>query len=192
MTPPPSALPSYSPEGELWWSGSDWKPAVSPDRRLRSDSQNWVRIARRRPFPAWSIVPASGWFVLLGIWLALSVVTIHADNPSRDTLVWAIVGGSLVASATIALGIVFGATRRALWLWLAIPVGSFARTVGYFAFVESTAASSAPGGDLATGWCAVFLSIPIFLAVLILIWVGAVLGRSAAELRKRNVARRLT
>jgi hypothetical protein len=176
----------------LWWSGSDGKHALSPDRQLRFDGQNWVRIARRSPFPVWSIIPTSGWFVLLGIWLPLSVVTFRADNPSRDTLVWAIVGGSLVASATIALGIVFGATRRALWLWLAIPVGSFAQSVGYLVFVESTAASNAPGGDLATGLGAVFLTVPIFLAVLILMWVGAALGRSAAELRKRTVARRLT
>lgn len=149
-------------------------------------------MARRSPFPVWSIVPTSGWFVLLGIWLPLSVVTLRADNPSRDTLVWAIIGGSLVASATITPGIVFGATGRALWLWLAISIGSFAQCVGYFVFVESTAASYAPGGDLATGLGVAFLTIPIFLAVLILIWVGAALGGSAVELRKRTVARRLT
>ena len=145
-------------------------------------------MARSSPFPVWLIVPTSGWFVLLGIWLPLSVVTLRADNPSRDTLVWAIVGGSLVASATITPGIVFGATRRALWLWLAIPIGS----VGYAVFVDSPAASYAPRGDLSTGLGAAFPPIPIFLAVLRPIWVGAALGGSAAELRKRTVTRRLT
>lgn len=111
-------------------------------------------MARRSPFPVWSIVPTSGWFVLLGIW--------------------------------------FGATHRSLLLWLAIPVGSLAQSVGYFVFVESTAASYAPEADLATGLGAAFLTIPIFLAVLILIWVVAALGGSAAELRKRTVTRRLT
>ena len=58
------------------------------------------------------------------------MVAFQADNPSRDTLVRATVGGSIVTLATLALGIVFGATRRALWLWLAIPAGSFVQIVG--------------------------------------------------------------
>jgi hypothetical protein len=35
------------------------------------------------------------------------------------------------------------------------------------------------------GMGALFLSIPIFLAVLIVIWVGAGIGRLVAEMRKR-------
>ena len=181
----PSAPPTYSPDGEWWWSGSDWKPALSPDRQLRFDGESWVRLARRSPFPLWSIAPTFIWFTLLGVWLPLSVVTFRADDPGRDTLIWAIVGGSIVASATLALGIAFGATRRALWLWLAVPVGTFAQTVGYLVFVESTAASNATGGDISMGFGAVVLSIPIFLALLTLIWVGAALGRLAAKLRRR-------
>jgi hypothetical protein len=80
------------------------------------------------------------------------MVTFQADNPSRDTLVSVIVGGSIVTLATLGLGIVFGATRRALWLWLAIPAGSFAQIVGYLVFVESTAASDASGADISMGW----------------------------------------
>ena len=80
----------------------------------------------------------------------------QADNPRRDTLVWAIVGGSIVTSATLALGIVFGATRRALWLWLAIPAGSFAQIVGYLVFMESTAASDLSGADISVGVGAFF------------------------------------
>ena len=125
------------------------------------------------------------WCALLAVWLPLSIITFHADDPSRDTLIWAIVGGSVVASATLVLGIAFGATRRALWLWLAVPAGTFAQTIGYWVFVESTAASNAPGGDISMGFGAVVLSIPIFLALLILIWVGAALGRLATKLRRR-------
>ncbi len=91
----------------------------------------------------------------------------------------------MVALATLTLGVVFGATRRALWLWLAIPGGSFAQAVGYYFFAESTASSYAPGGDISMGMGALFLSIPIFLAVLIVIWVGAGIGRLVAEMRKR-------
>ncbi|MBC7596549.1 MAG: hypothetical protein H7288_21925 [Kineosporiaceae bacterium] len=104
------------------------------------------------------------------------MVTFQTHNPSRDTLVWAIVGGPIVTLATLALGIVFGATRRALWLWLAIPSVSFAQIVGQLVFVESTAASDASGADLSVGVGALFLSSPIFLAVLIFIWVGTGLG----------------
>lgn len=166
---------------------------MSADRRFRFDGEKWVQTRRRNPFPVWSIAPTFGWVILLGFWLPLSMVTFQADNPSRDTLVWAIVGGSIVTLATLALGIVFGATRRALWLWLAIPAGSFAQIVGYLVFVESTAASDASGADISVGVGAFFLSGPIFLAVLILIWVGAGLGRLAAELRKQTRSRpRLT
>lgn len=35
-----SALPTFSPDGEWWWSGTDWKPAISPDRRFRFDGEN--------------------------------------------------------------------------------------------------------------------------------------------------------
>ena len=77
------------------------------------------------------------------------MVIFQADNPRRDTLVWAIVGGSIATLTTLALGIVFSATRRALWLWLAIPSGSFAQIVGYLVFVESTAAPAASGADIA-------------------------------------------
>ena len=188
----PSPPPSFSPDGEWWWSGNDWKPALSPDRRLRFDGESWVRIARRSPFPLWSIAPTFAWFVLLAVWLPLSIVTFHADDPSGDTLIWAIVGGSVVASATLVIGIAFGATRRALWLWLAVPVGAFAQTVGYLVFVESTAASNAPGGDILMGLGAAVLSIPIFLALLILTWVGAALGRLAAKLRRRANSGRIT
>jgi uncharacterized membrane protein len=125
------------------------------------------------------------WVFLLGIWLPLSTVTFHAGNPTRDTAVWAIVGGSVVTLATLTLGVVFGATRRALWLWLAIPGGSFAQAVGYLFFAESTASSYAPGGDISMGMGALLLSIPIFLAVLILTWVGAGIGRLVAGKRKR-------
>ena len=181
----PSSPQSYSPDGEWWWSGIDWKPAISADRRLRFDGEQWVRIARRSPFPVWSIAPTLIWFVLLGIWLPLLTVTFHVGNPTRDTAVWAIVGGSVVALATVTLGFVFGANRRALWLWLAIPGGSFAQAVGYFLFAESTAASYAPGGDISMGMGAFFLSIPIFLAVLIVTWVGAGIGRLVARKRER-------
>ena len=131
----------------------------------------------------WSIALTFIWLVLLAVWLPLSIITFHADDPSGDTLIWAIVGGSVVASATLVIGIAFGATRRALWL--ALPAGTFAQTVGYLVFVQSTAASNAPGGDISMGFGAVVLSIPAFLALLILIWVGAALGRLAAKLRRR-------
>ena len=140
-----------------------------------------MRIARRSPFPLWSIAPTLSWLVLLAVWLPLLLVTFHADNPSGDTLVWAIVGGS----NTLAIGIAFGVTRRALWLWLAVPAGMFAQTVGYLVFVESTTASYARGGDISMGFGAIVLSIPIFLALLTLIWMGAALGRLAARLRRR-------
>ena len=41
--------------------------------------------------------------------------------------------------------------RSALWLWLAIPPGSFAQIVGFSAFVESTAASDASGAEISVG-----------------------------------------
>jgi len=144
-----------------------------------------VRIARRSPFPLWSIAPTVICFVLLAVWLPLSVVTFHADDPSGDTLIWALVGGSVVVSATLAIGTAFGATGWALWLWLAVPAGTFGQIVGYQVFVESAAASYPPGGDISMGFGAVVLSSPIFLAVLILVWVGAALGRLAAKLRRR-------
>ena len=37
-----SALPTFSPDGEWWWNGSDWKPAISPDRGFRFDGENWA------------------------------------------------------------------------------------------------------------------------------------------------------
>lgn len=144
-----------------------------------------MQIRRRSLFPIWSIVPTFCWITLLGLWLPLSIVTFRADNPSHDTVVWAIVGGSIVVLATLTLGIVFGATRRALWLWILIPPGSFAQILGYLIFVQSTA-SNETGADLALGLGGLFLSIPIFLALLVCIWVGAGLGRLAAELRKRT------
>jgi len=69
----------------------------------------------------------------------------QADNPSRDTLVWAIGGGSIATLTTRALRIMFSATRGALWLWLwrEIPAGSFAQIISYSVFAESTAASDA-------------------------------------------------
>jgi len=85
----------------------------------------------------------------------------------------------------LAIGTAFGATRMALWLWLAVPAGTFGQIVGYQVFVESAAASYPPGGDISMGFGAVVLSSPIFLAVLILVWVGAALGRLAAKLRRR-------
>jgi ABC-type dipeptide/oligopeptide/nickel transport system permease component len=72
-----------------------------------------------------------------------------------------------------------------LWLWLAIPLGSLALSVGYFFFAESTASSNSPGGDISMGMGAFFLSVPIFLTVLIIIWVGAGIGRLVAGKRKR-------
>jgi len=94
---------------------------------------------------------------------------------------------------TLALGIVFSATRRALWLWLwlwrEIPVGSFAQIVGYLEFVESATASDASGADISVRVGALFLSGPIFLAVLIVIWAGVGLGRLATELRKQTRSR---
>jgi hypothetical protein len=179
-----SAPQTFSPDGGWWWSGTDWKPAISPDRRFRFDGEKWVQIRRRSLFPIWSILPTFGWIILLGLWLPLSIITFRADNPSHDTLVWAIGGGSIIVLATLALGFVFGATRRALWLWLVILPGSFAQNVGYLIFAQRTAAVSAPGTDMAMGLGAFFLSIPIFLAVLVCIWLGAGLGRLAAELRK--------
>ncbi len=173
----------FSPDGEWWWSGTDWKPAISPDRRFRFDCENWVQIRRRSLFPIWSIVPTFGWITLLGLWLPLSIITFRANNPSHDTVVWAVVGGSIVVFATLAFGFVFGATRRALWLWLMIFPGSFAQIVGYLIFAQSTAA---PGADIGMGVGALFLSVPIFLAVLVCVWLGAGLGRLAAELLRRT------
>ena len=121
----------------------------------------------------------------MAVWLPHSIVTFHADDPSGDTLIWALVGGSVVASAMLAIGTAFGATRMALWLWLAVPAGTFGQIVSYQVFVESAAASYPPGGAISMGFGAVLGSSPIFLAVLILIWVGAALGRLAAKLRRR-------
>jgi len=175
---------TFSPDGEWWWSGIDWKPAISANRRLRFDGEQWVRIARRSFFPVWSIAPTLIWFVLLAIWLPLSAVTFRAGNPTGDTAVWAIVGGSVCVLATLTLGFVFGATRMAAWLWVAIPAGSFAQTNGYLILVQSTAPPEVESSDIALGFGAAVLSVPIFLAVVIIIWVGGRIGLAVSEFVK--------
>ena len=35
----------FSPDGQWWWDGSQWKPAVSPDHMWRWDGQRWVANA---------------------------------------------------------------------------------------------------------------------------------------------------
>jgi len=119
----------------------------------------------------------------LALWVPLGAVTFHAGNSIGDTAVWAIVGGSACVLATLTLGFIFGATRRAVWLWVAIPVGSFAQTFGYSIFAQSTAPPDVEGSDIALGLGAIVLSVPIFLAVLITIWVGGGIGLAVAKKR---------
>ena len=70
------------------------------------------------------------------------------------------VGGSLVSLATLTLGIVIGTTRMALWLWLAIPSGSFAQIVGYSVLVESTSTPDASRAGISEGVGALFFERP--------------------------------
>jgi Flp pilus assembly pilin Flp len=43
LPPGAGAAPTtFSPDGQWWWDGAQWRPAVSPDGRWRWDGRSWV------------------------------------------------------------------------------------------------------------------------------------------------------
>ena len=75
----PSAPPNtrFSSDGFWWWSGAEWKPAVSPDRLWQWNGATWVPravAAGSRPGAGVGVVITIGGFA--GVLVLVSLLTV--------------------------------------------------------------------------------------------------------------------
>ncbi|WP_415854369.1 hypothetical protein [Sinomonas sp. G460-2] len=187
MEPDPGR--QHSDDGQWWWDGQRWLPALSLDGRWRFDGRAWRRNSQWRE-PSRAVLITGGiWAAALALWAPVLMMVLPAPSGVLDTgeeTVLIAVFVVVVLLATVATGFAVGLATQLRWLWLASVVGAGAQMVGY---VASMVLSDAPSADDFAAVGSIMLTGPVLLGITALLWAGAGLGRLATAIRRRMVRR---
>lgn len=164
-----------SADGQWWWDGQAWVPAISIEgaRWTPSGPRSGSLAALRGESRSFKLILAA-WVILLVTWVPLTFQS--SDNaPSGLMAVLAFVAGALAMSGTIGLGSLLGYRQRWRYLGCMGLVGSLAiALVVFFTFesIQSATASDGPG----VGIGAFFVSLAIALVAGVFLLMGALIG----------------
>ena len=179
----------FSDDGQWWWDGRGWLPAVSMDRRWRFDGQRWRRNTSWRAPSKWVLIGAAVWAFVLLIWgpIAIALLSTPDGGSSPDSLAILLAVLACLAVATALLGLLFGVTTQLRWIWAATVIGTWAQLSGY---VVAQLMQPQPGGveDNAAAVGLIMFSMPTLLAITGLLWAGAGAGRLVHLVRRRRSA----
>ncbi|WP_415855900.1 hypothetical protein [Sinomonas sp. G460-2] len=179
----------FSDDGQWWWDGRGWLPAVSMDRTWRFDGQRWRRSTSWRAPSKWALFCAPVWAFVLLVWAPIAVAPLSTPDggsgPDPLAILLAVLASLVVATAV--LGFLFGVTTQLRWIWAAAVLGTWAQLAGY---VIAQLMQPQPGGaeDHAAAVGLIMFSMPTLLAITGLLWAGAGAGRLAHWVRRRRSA----
>jgi len=174
----------FSPDGQWWWDGWQWAPAYPPDRRWRFDGSRWVPAVRRQP-PGWLVNSGLAWLLALSSWVLTGFVFaafIGSASPAALVNYLMIALAAVPVLATCAWGFLVGRRRATRWLWPAAALGTGTELGCYVLAILATPDQSGTD-DLSAGAGVAILAVPVGLAILALLWLGAGLG--LLSLRRR-------
>ncbi|WP_422936300.1 hypothetical protein [Sinomonas sp. P47F7] len=184
---------AISDDGQWWWDGQRWLPALSPDGRWRFDGRAWRRTSTwRQPSPA-VLISAAVWVATLALWgPTLVMVLPPVPNVAPDPGVEAVlitVFVVVVVLATAATGFIIGVAAQLRWLWLASVIGAGAQMVGYVASMIIADTQSGGSADDFAAVGLIMLTGPVLLGITALLWAGGGLG-ALARIASRRLANR--
>ena len=179
----------HSPDGEWWWSGSEWLPAWSADRRWWFDGLRWTPTRKQGLARAFrrQVAMLGGWLLVWLLSLAWSAYVL-AVSPDGAPVIPLITGAALLicwVGGSVASG--FLLAFHAAWPSVVLMAG-YVWVLSMAWYVASMLIGPDPAGtnDIGAGAGVVILGIPMFLVIGTLVSVGAGLravGRSVSRRR---------
>ncbi len=177
-----AAEATFSPDGQYWWSGQVWLPAVSADRKWRFDGTSWLRVRRYHPLPTRLVCFGAVWLVSLAGWLVAGIGFGVAEGFNHLTSNELAIIGSLAGVAvlaTVVWGFLLGRGRRSVWVAPSAVAGAAVEIMVFYVAAMVAVGLSPSGGDqddTGAGIGIVILGIPMVLVISTLLWLGAGIG----------------